>query len=93
MRIFHTLCECFKGVSEKLHHNISPFMQNFVIILKNIAEMVGIFEEKDFLYFLELKEIYRHFFEEFLDRFWELCILAYFEILIKLCSIYDMISI
>ena len=68
-------------------------MQNFVITLKNIAEMVGIFEEKDFLYFLELKEIYRHFFEEFLDRFWELCILAYFEILIKLCSIYDMISI
>ena len=93
MRIFHTLCECFQGVSEKLHHNISRFMQNFVITLKNIAEMVGIFEEKDFLYFLELKEIYRHFFEEFLDRFWELCILAYFEILIKLCSICDMISI
>ena len=34
-----------------MHHNISPFMQNFVIILKNIAEMVGIFEEKDFLDF------------------------------------------
>ena len=51
MQIFHTLCECFKGVSEKLHHNISHFMQNVVIILKNMADMVGIFEEKDFLDF------------------------------------------
>ena len=34
-----------------MHHNISHFMQNVVIILKNIAEMVGIFEEKYFLDF------------------------------------------
>ena len=93
MRIFHTLCECFKGVSEKLHNNISHFMQNFVIILKKHCWDGRDFWRKRFFRFLELKEIYRHFFEEFLDRFWELCILAYFEILIKLCSIYDMISI
>ena len=63
------------------------------LLWKTLLRWSGFLKKKDFLYFLELKEIYRHFFEEFLDRFWELCILAYFEILIKLCSIYDMISI
>ena len=82
------------------------FLRNYTTISHVLCKLLWLFWKhfwdgwdfwkKRISRFLELKEIYRLIFiyrEEFLDRFWELYVSAYFEILIKLCSVYDMISI